>query len=264
MESLEEDGSLPRWLSILLTVAITLPWAIVPICDAIDSKYRTIRATAWRLVTSSLLLAVSYAAALFFIIQEGIVSGDESIAILVLFIFNLWYVLRNIRGWLQLLALRRLKAAFALMHNNIFSSFPAELVGDSTSHIGKVLVSERLVDNDFMSDTPFLQPFPKLYGNPKVDQNLSGYSEERKYQIQTVETFAVAIWKAWWTQDISILQAKHDLSANSRLTHGITFYPNTDNLDASPGGKLSSKTKKARKRRSTTSSRGSRTFWPHQ
>lgn len=238
--SSEEDGSLPSWLFVLLTIATTFPWAIVPICDAIDSKYRTIRSTALRLLLSSILLTASYGAACIVIIDKGVHSDDESIAIIVLLIFNAWYVLRNIRGWLQFYALRRFIPAFTTMQASIHSSFPAHLRANVKNGIHSLLVSERLVDNDFASDTPFLQPFSKRsveQRKPERTNMARKYSEETRRTIRNSEIFAVATWKAWWTQNISILEDQHELAAESLKCSSSHQHIHVENLEQSGTGK---------------------------
>lgn len=242
MSSASDEGTLTlsSWQVILLTVATVFPWAIVPICDAIDYKYRTRRAIFWRLVMSAVLLAVSYAAAVIVLVDQGVSlsNGDESIAIIAFLIFNIWYVIRNLRGWLQYLALYRLIPAFEKMQNSVEESLPAQLQRSKRKGIHQMLVSERLVDNEFNSDTPFLNPWPESRAKPHRGGKESKQSPENKRIYKNREIFASTIWRAWWTQDVSILEEQHDLAARGFRFDRSNLHRDVEDLAESGSGTL--------------------------
>lgn len=244
MSSTADEGklssvlTLSSWQVILLTVATTFPWAIVPIWDAIDKYYRTRRATFWRLISSTLLLVVSYVAAALVLVHKGVDAGsdDESIAIIVILIFNLWYVLCSARGWLQYVALHRFIPAFEKMQESVEASIPVHLHGSINKGIHQVLVSERLVNNELNSDTQFLNPWPEKGVKPNGNGKVSKYSTEKKRALKNREIFACATWRAWWTQDISILEHQHELTALACKCDPSNLHANVEDLVLSESG----------------------------
>lgn len=114
-----------------------------------------------------------------------------------------WLVARNIRGWTQLLVLRRLDAYYARLLRNFFVAVPAESHTPAASSAEEALlatplatlrISSSLIDNDLNSATRWLNPLDP-----------------------TARTWARAFWLAWWTQDTA-LRMRPDPPASYDLT----------------------------------------------
>lgn len=178
-----------------ISFATILPWGIVSVFDAIDSKYRRIGNIVIRLVVSLLCNTVAYIVGIWFVVRivedSNALSGntkydrfDEVATFLVLLFFNLWFAGRNFRGWVQLLALRRLRFLFMHMQQSF------NLAAQRNGAVGKMTpieeglfmlrVSDRLINNDLNTPTPFLNPL-----NLRTSQ------------------WKLAAWRAWWTQNCS-------------------------------------------------------------
>lgn len=180
------------WSVVWVSFVTILPWAVVSVWDAIDSTYRSKTTIVLRLWLSSTCNLVAYVVGILFV-RELVVDAskqkdngrfDEIATFLVLLFFNLWFVLRNIRGWLQFAALyrlvplfHRLQAGFALAatRNQAVTLSPPLMDG-----MAMVKISDRLIDNDLNTLTPFLNPV---------------YPNEFHWQL--------AAWRAWWSQDCS-------------------------------------------------------------
>lgn len=278
------------WTGVIITAVISLPWAIIGVFDAIDAAYRQFTTVLLRLVLASSFLLVAYTLGTLFVIglvqqvEEGI-RYDEVSTIIVLLLFNLWHVSRNVRGWSQLVAIRRVRPVFLHLQRKFCDTFPSDfhlahdhhnadddpkaelvsfaslntslqgsssspsattrstatgapsspVVGSSmprpfprgalssssvmdgeTHHQNNLIttttstidhhtkggciqglirlqISNRLIDNDLHTPTPFLSPLFRL--RPKAN---AGFPTEEE------EAWAVAIWRAWWTQDITV------------------------------------------------------------
>lgn len=119
------------WI-VVVTVASALPWAVVAVFGAIDRSYRTVDVIVARLLLSTACLLLAYTSGLLFIavlwiyITRHCEDGRYDAAVLVLLIFNLWHVSRNIRGWLQYFALRKLRPVFEKVQRNLAKSVPME------------------------------------------------------------------------------------------------------------------------------------------
>lgn len=214
------------WWVVFATLVTTLPWGIVSLWDAIDSSYRTRLFVAMRLALSTFFLVLAYTAGLLFTISLTVQTleskpntdgrHDELAAVLVLLIFNIWHVARNVRGWLQYYALTKLRPTFKRVQGNFGSSIQAcendsrvdsnlDLKAPKPSinivGISKLLISNRLIDNDWGSETPYLS----------ILTNLTG--PEPRTAIR--ENWAGTMWRAWWTQDTRVV---HRGRAHSRET----------------------------------------------
>lgn len=230
---------------VIITVASALPWAVVAVLDAIDGNYRTTEIIIMRLVLSTSCLLLAYTTGMLFIVvlwiniayygEDG--RYDEVATVLVLLIFNLWHVSRNVRGWLQYIALRKLRPCFEQMQRNLACSAP--LMPDEqrdrvlVQELERLRISDRLIDNDWNRNTPFLSPFYRLKGGvPPVSQQGHRSQLSRKHRAddvvqsprndfawdRTEEVWAVAAWRAWWTQDTSLPDVfVTDLTAPSSL-----------------------------------------------
>lgn len=201
------------WWILLPTLLTALPWTIVAIFDAINSSYHGRRTTAFRLFTSSFCLLIAYSTSIFFIALLSIeISHDSTVdrhdevaALVVLLILNVWHIGRNVRGWLQYFAIHKLDPMFRTIQTNFANSFPS--AGDNTSCIQglkHLRISDRLVDNEWKSDAPFLSPFYRLY-ECRDHANVN----------PAAQAWAIAMWRAWWTQDTS---ASEKLSQSDRDT----------------------------------------------
>lgn len=213
------DSLTMGWYSVAITVFISFPWLVISVYDAIDSNYRPVPQVAFRLSLATSFLFSAYTLGLIYVIAlamhkpETDVKFDEIATILVLLIFNLWHVGRNIRGWSQFIAIMKIKPVFQSIQRQILENFPSNaeeedktnafIKIDSPSstvnlplrHLDiqgllKLHISNRLVDNDLQGPTSFLNPFFKL--KPAVNTLFPTLEEE---------AWAVAIWRAWWTQD---------------------------------------------------------------
>lgn len=273
------------WTGVIITAVISLPWAIIGVFDAIDAAYRQFTTVLLRLVLASSFLLVAYTLGTLFVVglvqqvNKGI-RYDEVSTIIVLLLFNLWHVSRNVRGWSQLVAIRRVRPVFLHLQRKFCDTFPfdfyhphdhhadddpkAELVSfaslntsfqgsssptattrsttagappspvvgmqrpfaggalssssvmDDDHHrnnsintltstsahhtkggciqgLMRLRISNRLIDNDLHTPTPFLSPLFRLRPTVSV-----GFPTEEE------EAWAVAIWRAWWTQDITV------------------------------------------------------------
>lgn len=145
---------------------------------------------------------------------------DEIAAVLVLLVFNLWHVARNVRGWLQFFALNKLRPWFERVQSNFANSFlscyqnsdsdvapssgakNASIVG-----LSSVYISNRLIDNDWSLGTPFLNPLANMYAI-ELDPRLR-------------EHWAGALWRAWWSQNTNVVGAGS----------GARSYIRTPNMD---------------------------------
>jgi len=212
-----------EWWVVFTTVITALPWAIVAVWDAIDRTYRTRIDVARRLALSTSCLLLAYISGLIFVFAliqltlSGVEQGryDEVATVLVLLVFNLWHVGRNIRGWSQFFALRKLRPIFLTIQTNYARTFPLEREGtiiqlDSQipglapgpfgntegqrkpciQGLDRLMISDRLIDNDWTRETPYLSPFYAIRAARHVQH--PGREEE---------AWAVAMWRAWWTQD---------------------------------------------------------------
>lgn len=218
------------WFAVWIAFATILPWTVVAVFDAIDSRYRRIRTVIVRLILSTTCNAIAYAIGLWFVAElvftvdmknreNGCLEDkakcsfdrfDEVATFLVLLFFNVWFVFRNVRGWLQLFSLWRLRPLFHFLQRKFAeaSSHPPEkdeFVRSSQSlktkrsggsnygednefpdldyqndGIRLMRISDRLINNDLETQTPFLNPFV-LHG----------------------KAWSIAAWRAWWTQDYS-------------------------------------------------------------
>lgn len=216
------------WSAVWIAFGTILPWTVVAVFDAIDWRYRRIRTVIFRLILSTCCNAIAYVIGLWFVVEivlavnirnrtNGCQSDatkceyerfDEIATFLVLLFFNFWFVFRNIRGWLQLFSLFRLRPFFNKMQkkfalaslepieeplNRRFGSYP--VVGSESDNVREgdnehpmdqihedgislMRVSDRLINNDLETSTPFLNPF-----------------------IIRGKNWSIATWRAWWTQE---------------------------------------------------------------
>lgn len=219
------------WSVVWIAFATILPWTVVAVFDAIDSLYRRIHVVVLRLLLSTGCNLVAYCVGIWFVVELVAVADlrneengcstdsskcdfdrfDEIATFLVLLFFNIWFVLRNIRGWTQLFSLYRLRPLFITMQI-AFADATAEPITISPSikrspiqgkrrgrkefaqieedgaikekpcvdRIALIRVSDRLINNDIETRTPLLNP-------------LSPDGTD----------WAIAAWRAWWTQDCS-------------------------------------------------------------
>lgn len=186
------------WWIVAITLLTTIPWTVVAVFDAIDNQYRTRFATALRLSVSSFCLLLAYVCGLVFTVLVTIeilndAAGDrhdEVATVLVLLIFNLWHVFRNFRGWLQYFAIRKIEPMFRTVQKNFAMHFPSDMQsGHCVQGIEQLRISNRLFDNEWHGRSPFLSPLFRILAN----RNDTAY-----------EAWAVAMWRAWWTQDTMI------------------------------------------------------------
>lgn len=139
-----------------------------------------------------------------------------------------WLVGRNIRGWTQLLALRRLDAHFTRVMRNFFASVPGESHSQASYAKEEALlsfplatlrISESLIDNNLTSATRWLNPCDPAS-----------------------RTWARAFWLAWWTQDTALRvrldpPATYDLTLYTRAYElPVELYPEAVR-DAVDGGR---------------------------
>lgn len=188
--------------------------AVIGVFDAIDSKYRSAKQVAQRLTVATIFLLCAYTLGIFFVI--GLIQYtssetstddryDEVATILVLLFFNLWHIGRNVRGWTQFVAVRKMHPVFQQVQSKFAETYPRE----NTDHCDEEMfletkckrciqgllrlqISNRLIDNDVQATTPFLSPLFKL---KPVANGIFPTAEE--------DAWAVAIWRAWWTQDVT-------------------------------------------------------------
>lgn len=258
------------WVGFGATIITTLPWAIVAVFDSIDYRYRTADQVARRLIAATLSLLVAYTVGILFsisvthvVITESEGRHDEVAAVVVLLIFNLYHVSRNVRGWSQFCAIRKIASVFRTIQKKFAASFPnpnfvnnmdtrnatfatptttdpsffgtqnntQRLSSDRpycTQGLLRLRISNRLIDNDWNSGTPLLNPFFQL--KPRAIA---------RYPTREEEAWGVAIWRAWWTQDTILLPTQP-----SSLTAPESFYcdkpnrfPNVEDLlDTAPSG----------------------------
>lgn len=189
---------------VAITAVTTLPWTIIAVWDAIDRKYRTRLQVGRRLLLSSACILIAYVAGIFFVIvlitQGDAIDGrhDEIATVLVLLVFNLWHVARNVRGWAQFFAIRKVCPLFIRMQTNFANTVPVtgafrrakRRKGICVQGMEKLRISERLFDNEINADAPYLSPFISL----------KAVSERRDEE----EAWAIAMWRAWWTQDVTL------------------------------------------------------------
>lgn len=203
-----------KWTNVIVTVSISIPWLVIGVFDAIDAKYRSAQKVAQRLLLASIFLLSAYTLGIFTIV--GIIQQmsrsiatddryDEIATILVLLLFNLWHICRNIRGWSQFIAIQKTRTVFERVQKCFADTFPYRTEDQDdeqlileTSHglciqgLSRLRISNRLIDNEVRASTPFLNPFFRL--------SPIAHSE---YSTKEEEAWAIAIWRAWWTQDTS-------------------------------------------------------------
>lgn len=205
------------WWVVFVTLITALPWAIVAVWDAIDASYRSRDEIARRLLLSTVCLLLAYVSGIIFSVKLSLQilandqSGrhDEVATVLVLLVFNLWHVARNLRGWMQFIAVSKMHPFFVLLQTHYGNKFPVS-VSHSSSNIDnpkrvcvqgltQLLISERLFDNEWRKDTPFLSPFFPLRAN--------------HYLHPDYEAWGVALWRAWWTQDTNVMTGMRSFTA---------------------------------------------------
>lgn len=174
-------------------------------------------------------------------IVNGIEAGrhDEVATVLVLLIFNLWHVARNARGWMQFFALKKLTPFFQGVQRYLAVSAGRD---PNDTHVcvqglTRLRISNRLIDNDWNQSTPFLSPFYKIRcsfggispgvaspgiasrvmnrGGTERQPTFGGHRAADSFgdpaalpalvPDKTEEAWAVAAWRAWWTQDTGLL-----------------------------------------------------------
>lgn len=258
------------WIGFGATIITTLPWAIVAVFDSIDYRYRTADQVARRLIAATLSLLIAYTVGILFtisvtytVVTESEGRHDEVAAVIVLLIFNLYHVSRNVRGWSQFCAIRKISPVFKTIQTNFANSFYSHAFvnskgGRSSTFITSTttdpsyfeiqnktekLLSDRpyciqgllrlrisncLIDNDWNSGTPLLNPFFRL--KPRMIP---------EYPTREEEAWGIVIWRAWWTQDTSLLP-----TLPSSLTAPESFhcdkpnrFPNVEDLlNTNPSG----------------------------
>lgn len=243
------------WFGFGATILTTLPWAIVAVFDSIDHTYRTVDQVARRLMLATLSLLLAYVVGILFcvsvtyaVVTKADGRHDEVAAVVVLLIFNLYHVARNIRGWSQFCAIRKVGPSFKTIQENFATSFSyheidvrsrnsdlanskpsptidptlyerkrveskaiKRLASDRSFCIQGLLrlrISNSLIDNDWNSGTPFLNPFYCL--KPRAIS---------QHPTAQEEAWSVALWRAWWTQDTFILPTQP-----SSLTAPTSFH----------------------------------------
>lgn len=242
------------WSVVWISFATILPWTVVAVFDAIDASYRRIRIVILRLLLSTACNAVAYFIGIWFVTEVVMNTNkrnaengcstdrtkcdfdrfDEISTFSVLLFFNLWFVIRNIRGWVQLFSLYRLLPLFQHMQSFIADAsaepinqtsitgssisqphqkYPSHLVTKTERVIQQeplkegirlMRISDRLINNDLETKTPLLNPF----GSPNED-------------------WAIAAWRAWWTQEcheaVSLEASSHyDIRPSSLLAQDLT------------------------------------------
>lgn len=122
------------------------------------------------------------------------------------------------------------------MQTSLALSAPGNRVSDCVQGLTRLRISERLIDNDWNKSTPFLNPFytikfsrphscdpedpedPNILDEGHAPANL--FDEEAGLPLaepmfdRTEEIWAVAAWRAWWTQDTTFSErVRLDLTA---------------------------------------------------
>lgn len=101
----DADNNDPKWVYFIY-MATLAPWGAMQVYDAIDAERRTFEATAFRLSIASALMFVATSSGLGYTIWVEGRSRAESATMLLGVVLNLWYWVRNIRGWYSMLVLR--------------------------------------------------------------------------------------------------------------------------------------------------------------
>lgn len=187
------------WWILLITILTAFPWAIVAVWDAIDGDYRTRRGVAVRLLISSICLILAYLAGILFsaVLTIEIFEGreqqrhDEVATVLVLLAFNLWHVFRNFLGWSQFFAIRKLRPVFALLQKNFGHAFITGKQRVFTTGLDQLRISERLFDNEWRRDIAYLSPWFR-------------YNNFHSHGSAVHQAWAMATWRAWWTQETEL------------------------------------------------------------
>ena len=191
-----------KWNVIWITLLTVLPWAIVAVFDAIDSNYRGRNAVALRLFFSSVCNVTAYTFGIWYIVVLARNDArddsrfDQIATVVVLLVFNVWHFARNIRGWAQFYALSFLRPAFVKMQKQFHISAPYISAPHSKGQLilgglKYIRISDRLIDNDFTTTTPFLYiPTTPFIQRKRVSHQDAG-----------TEAWAVACWRAWWSQE---------------------------------------------------------------
>lgn len=246
------------WPGVAATVITSLPWLIIGVFDAIDSSYRTVDMLTFRLIFASICLLVAYGVGLVFVgaliyyTRHDRIEGrhDEIATVLVLLVFNIWHVSRNVRGWLQFFAIRKVRPLFAVIQRHFGTSFqhhsPSELLlldvslppyyvpGEQRElrpciqDLLRLRISNRLIDNDWHARAPFLNPLFHL--RPPLHPELPTTEENN---------WAVAMWRAWWTQDTALANSEPlDICApETFLCDAVHRYPDVEDLlETDPSG----------------------------
>lgn len=232
------------YVIILCTVTSTLPWAVVAVWDAIDSSYRSRLSVGIRLAASSAFLTVAYLTGMFFAAAllvnineaEDNSRWDELATILVLLIFNLWHVSRNVRGWLQFFALFRLRPYFRFLQRRFALSFPGPASNNEEDEATMQHLDNTCATSSSSSRSPdtgqasFLprssrrrkyQPYIASLSALRISERLidndwgknaapflnpimalTPYVLETRRQVR--EAWSTALWRAFWTQDTKV------------------------------------------------------------
>ncbi|CAN8071899.1 unnamed protein product [Agarophyton chilense] len=227
------------WWVLFITLATALPWAVIAVWDAIDGSYRSRNEVARRLLVSTVCLIVAYACGLLFTITltyflikcDEKERQDEVAAVLALLLFNVWHVGRNYFGWSQFLAIHKLRAAFQTLQHNFAIAFPGPRglfpKKNCIQGLEQLRVSNRLFDNEWGKKTPYLRPFFN------ITLPSSSATPTPEY-----EAWAVALWRAWWTQDSSPRNGR-DLTVSEQRFRCDRLHRNAnvaDLLDTYPSG----------------------------
>ncbi|CAN8073529.1 unnamed protein product [Agarophyton chilense] len=227
------------WWILFITLFTALPWAVVAVWDAIDDSYRRKAAVAKRLLLSTTCLLVAYvfgflyfvALTVFLIRCGGEERQDEVATVVALLLFNVWHVGRNIFGWSQFYAIHRLREPFRKLQQQFALSFPGPPERSPKQYciqgLEQLRVSNRLFDNEWSNKPAYLNPCFKR------SQGISYARRTPEY-----EAWAVALWKAWWTQDSSARDGHSLTVSEERLKCGKEHRrPNVaDLLNSYPSG----------------------------
>lgn len=205
-----------------------------------------------RLFLATAFLLCAYSLGICFVIgliqQTGKERGegrfDEVSTILVLLFFNIWHVSRNVRGWTQFVAIKKTAAVFIAVQRKFAETYPREdfedpgyeqlktataLLEPCVQGLLRLQISNRLIDNDVQTTTPFLNPFYR----PRPPLNPSFLSPQE-------DAWAIAAWRAWWTQDITMVSGTHDIDLTAPASYKCDLanrYRNVENLlNSEPSG----------------------------